>query len=138
MGGARGGGPHARGSLRQIAHQFRDTALRVLMEQRDQDRRELEERIHANFERLIQPALDRLGRALGVRPEASLVETLAVNLEEIVRPYAGGLLGPEAREPLSHSAVSFHRGNIRRKLGLAAGGPHLTTHLAAHATDASQ
>ncbi len=140
----------------------RNTALRVLVEQRDQDRRDLEERIQANVERLIRPTLDRLGRALGARPEASLVETLALNLEEIVRPYARRLSGPETHEPLtrrelevcnlirigrstdeiarvlyiSRSAVSFHRSNIRRKLGLVAGGPHLTTHLASLAADA--
>lgn len=139
----------------------RNTALRVLAEQRDQDRRELEERIQDNLEGLVRPTLDRLGRALGARPEASLVETLTVNLEEIVRPFARRLSGPDAREPLtrrelevcnlirigrttdeiaevlhiSRSAVSFHRGNVRRKLGLSAGGPHLTTHLASLAAD---
>ena len=32
---------------------------------------------------------------------------------------------------VSRSAVSFHRANIRRKLGLPKGGPRLSTHLSA-------
>jgi DNA-binding CsgD family transcriptional regulator len=31
---------------------------------------------------------------------------------------------------ISRSAVSFHRANVRRKMGLPKGGPTLSTHLA--------
>ena len=36
---------------------------------------------------------------------------------------------------ISQSAVSFHRANIRSKLGLPKGGPQLSTHLAAMARE---
>jgi len=134
----------------------RNTALRVFLEQREQDRVELEERIRANIERLIHPTLSRLERLLGTRPESAQLAALRVNLDEIVRPYArrltslGSGTAPLTRREfeivnlirlgkttdeiaqalrVSRSVVSFHRGNIRRKLGLAPGGPRLTTYV---------
>ena len=135
----------------------RNTALRVFLEQREQDRLELEERIRANIERLIHPTLSRLERLLGTRPESAQLAALRINLDEIVSPYArkltalGSRTGPLTRREfeivnlirlgkttdeiaqalrVSRSVVSFHRGNIRRKLGLARGGPRLTTYVA--------
>lgn len=140
----------------------RNTALRVILEQREQDRVELEKRMRANIENLIHPTLDRLERLLANRPEVAQVQALRINLDEIVRPFGRRLGGTGAggatltrRElevaglvrhgrttdeiaailRISRSAVSFHRGNIRRKLGLARGGPHLTTYLSALAED---
>ncbi|HJW76353.1 MAG TPA: PAS domain-containing protein [Thermoleophilia bacterium] len=135
----------------------RNTALRVVLEQRAQDRKELEQRIMVNIDRLIYPTLDRLERVLGGRPEALDVESLQGNLREIVGPFAGTLASESHDRPLtrreyeiadlvrlgkttdeiaealhvSRSVVSFHRSNIRKKLGLRPGGPRLTTHLAA-------
>jgi PAS domain S-box-containing protein len=135
----------------------RNTALRVFLEQREQDRLELEERIRATIERLIHPTLSRLERLLGTRPESAQLAALRINLDEIVRPYArrltslGSGTAPLTRRELeianlirlgkttdeiaqalrvSRSVVSFHRGNIRRKLGMAPGGPRLTTYMA--------
>jgi DNA-binding CsgD family transcriptional regulator len=135
----------------------RNTALRVLLDQREQDRAELEERLVANVERLIEPSLDRLSRMLTHRPERFELEAVRVNLREIVGPFGKRLARPKrARQPLtrreievanlvrlgktsgeiadtlhiSASAVAFHRTNIRRKLELPKRGPHLATHLA--------
>ncbi len=36
---------------------------------------------------------------------------------------------------VSRAAVAFHRGNIRRKLGVPKGGPQLATHLDALSRD---
>ena len=140
----------------------RNTALRVLLEQREQDRRELEQRIVGNVERLIDPSLDRLSRALRHRPERLEVEAVRVNLREIVGPFAERLAGrhacgrrspgarsrsptlcgsarPARRSPRRctsrPSSVAFHRANVRRKLGLPKGGPRLETHLAALGRD---
>ena len=136
----------------------RNTALKVLLEQREQDRRELEERIVKNVEQLIEPTLDRLSRALRHQPERLEVEAVRVNLREIVGPFGERLArAAGARQPLtrreaevanlvrlgntsaeiaaalhvSRASVAFHRGNIRRKLGLPKRGPSLGTHLAA-------
>ena len=135
----------------------RNAALRVLLEQREQDRAELEQRIVRNVEQLIEPTLDRLSHMLTHRPERMEVEALRVNLREIVGPFGERLARANGRrQPLtrretevanfvrlgkttdeiaetlhiSRSAVSFHRANVRRKMGLPKGGPRLSTHLA--------
>lgn len=139
----------------------RNAALRVLLEQREQDREELRQRIVGNVEQLIEPTLDRLSRALRHRPERLEVEALRVNLREIAGPLAQSLnsgsapltrretevanlvrLGKSSVEiaealHISTSSVAFHRANIRRKLGLPKRGPHLATHLAALGRDRS-
>jgi DNA-binding CsgD family transcriptional regulator len=135
----------------------RNTALKVLLEQREQDRRELEERVMHNVEQLIEPTLDRLSRALRHQPERLELEALRVNLREIVGPCAQRISGANGSERaftrretqvanfvrlgntsaeiatalhISRASVAFHRGNIRRKLGLPKRGPSLGTHLA--------
>ena len=135
----------------------RNTALKVLLEQREQDRAELEQRIVHNVEQLIEPTLDRLSHMLTHRPERIEVEALRVNLREIVGPFgerlarAAGTGRPLTRREtevvnfvrlgkttdeiaetlhISRSAISFHRANVRRKMGLHKGGPRLSTHLA--------
>jgi DNA-binding CsgD family transcriptional regulator len=134
----------------------RNTALKVLLEQREQDQRELEERIVSNVDQLIEPTLERLSRALRHRPERLEIDAVRANLREIVGPFgqrlaqrspsgapltrrekevAGlvrrGHTSAEIAEALhvSLAAVAFHRANIRRKLGLPKRGPHLATHL---------
>ena len=134
----------------------RNTVLRVLLDQREQDRAELEQGIVGNVELLIEPSLDRLGKALAHRPERLEVEAIRANLREIVSPFAQRLasqvgsgqpltsrqtqvanlvrLGKTSAEiaealHITASAVAYHRANIRRKLGLPKRGPHLAAHL---------
>jgi DNA-binding CsgD family transcriptional regulator len=135
----------------------RNAALRVLLEQREQDRRELEQRVVQNVEQLIEPTLDRLSHALRHQPERLELEAVRMNLREIVGPFAqrvspnGGGPALTRRETeianlvrlgktsdeiaaalhVSKATVAFHRAGIRRKLGLPKGGPRLSTHLAA-------
>ena len=137
-----------------LEEQLRDTntALRVVLQQVNDDKAELEKRVMANLELLIVPTLDRLERQLRARPEVEFVEALRENLAEILRPFASRLSSPgdgaqslTRRElevagyvrlgkttdqiaeimRLSRSAVEFHRGNIRRKLGLKRGDQQL-------------
>ena len=141
-----------------LEEQLRDsnTALRVVLGQVNDEKVELEKRVTANLELLIVPTLDRLDRQLRSRPEAEFVQALRENLSEILRPFAARLSSPEdgaspltRRElevagyvrlgkttdqiaelmRLSRSTVEFHRGNIRRKLGLKRGGQQLGTAL---------
>ena len=134
----------------------RNTALRVLLEQLEEERAALERRIMANVNTLVLPTVDRLERQLGGRPEATHAQAIRENLGEILRPVAQRLanassdalrltrrelevanlvkLGKTTDEIaealcLSRSAIQFHRGNIRRKLGLKAGGERLNTAL---------
>ena len=137
-----------------LEEQLRDAniALRVVLQQVSDDRVELETRVAANLDLLVSPTLDRLERQLRSRPEAEVVQALRASLSEILRPFAARLSSPSddaspltRRElevagyvrlgkttgqiaeimRLSRSAVEFHRGNIRRKLGLRRGDPQL-------------
>ena len=140
----------------------RNTTLKVLLEQREQDRKELEGRIVQNVEQLIEPTLDRLSRALRHQPERLELEAVRVNLREIVGPFAQRIAGANGTDRaltrretevanlvrlgntsaeiaaalhVSRASVAFHRGNIRRKLGLPKRGLSLGTHLAAMGRD---
>ena len=138
----------------------RNAALKVLLEQREQDQRELEQRIVSNVDQLIEPTLERLSRSFRHRPERLELDALRANLREIVGPFAQRLAeggGPaltrrerevadlvrhgrtsaEIAEALhvSRAAVAFHRANIRRKLGIPKHGPRLATHLDAMTRD---
>lgn len=135
----------------------RNTALKVLLEQRVQDQRELEQRIVSNVDQLIEPTLERLSRSFRHRPERLEIDALRANLREIVGPFGQRLAdGGAPDQPLtrrerevavlvrhgrtsaeiaealhvSRAAVAFHRANIRRKLGIPKRGPRLATHLA--------
>ena len=134
----------------------RNTALKVLLEQREQDQRELEQRIVSNVDQLIEPTLERLSRSFRHRPERLELDALRANLREIVGPFGQRLAESGAGGPaltrrerevadlvrhgrtsaeiaaalhVSSAAVAFHRANIRRKLGIPKHGPRLATHL---------
>ncbi len=145
-------------SLRQQADALSDsnTALRVILEQRNRDRAELERTITDNVETMILPMLGRLAKPLAAAPEAIYLDAATQSLREVVSPLAqviepaseaGGQLTPREREIagliragrstseiaealyISPTTVSFHRKNLRRKLGLAPRGPRLASHL---------
>lgn len=141
----------------QRAIEERNIALRVLLDQRRQDRIELERNITSNLRNLVLPTLDRLARSLRSRPEAAQLEALTATLEEISGPFGRILEGSEAsREHLTRreyevaqliragkttveiaetlhigsATVTYHRASIRRKLGLGPRSPHLSAYLA--------
>lgn len=145
-------------SLRRQAAALEDanTALRVILDQRNKDRAELERTIVSNVETTIVPLLDRLQRHLAATPEAIYVDAVTENLRELVSPFAqrldalaGASGGLTAREReiatliragkssaeiaaalfISPATVAFHRRNLRRKLGLPRRGPSLSSHL---------
>jgi PAS domain-containing protein len=146
-------------SLRHQAAALEDvnTALRVILSQRNHDRAELERTIVANVETMIVPLLERLRRQLAAAPEAIYADAALQNLRELIRPFAqslDALAGPEVQLTLrereianliragkssgeiaaalciSATTVAFHRKNLRRKLQLKPHGPSLATHLA--------
>lgn len=146
-------------SLREQAAALEDanTALRVILEQRNRDRADLEQTIVSNAETLIVPLLERLRNRLGASPEAIYADAAIQNLRQLVHPFARALdamAGADARLTvrereianliragktsseiaealfISPATVAFHRRNLRRKLGLEARDPTLATHLA--------
>jgi DNA-binding NarL/FixJ family response regulator len=119
-----------------------NAALRVLLQQRETDRRELEDKIVCNVNELIRPQLAKLaGKALG-RKEAALLRAIESNVDDIVSPMAHKLnmaltrLSPTETQVanlvrqgkstkeiadlmgVAGSTIVFHRHNIRRKLHL--------------------
>ena len=130
-----------------------NVALQVLMEQRRGDLEERSRVLAENVERLVMPTLDRLAAAFSDRPEASLIDVVKQTLNEIASPLletSGSRLaqshGLTRREHevlqlvragktteeiaralhLSPATVTFHRGNIRQKLGLHGTGTSLS------------
>ena len=141
----------------QCALEERNTALRVLLDQRRQDKTDLERNITSNLRRMVVPALDRLARSLRSRPESVQIEALRTTLEEIFGPFSRLLEEPEdprarltRREyeivqlirsgkttaeiaetlHIGDATVTYHRMRIRRKLGLGPRSPQLSAHLA--------
>jgi DNA-binding CsgD family transcriptional regulator/PAS domain-containing protein len=119
-----------------------NTTLKVLLRERDSERRELEERVASNINELIRPHLSKLCAAnLGERRQA-LVDAIGRGLEDITSPLSrrfimecshltpmetqvAGLIrqGRTTKEisdlmGVASSTVDYHRFNIRRKLDL--------------------
>jgi DNA-binding CsgD family transcriptional regulator len=130
-----------------------NTALRVLLKAREEDKQKLEEKVLANVKELIIPYLKDLKNAgLDGRQKAYL-EIVESNLNDIISPFLHQLSskylnltpreiqvatlvkeGKATKEiaemlHLSMNAVDFHRKNIRKKLGLKNKKANLRTHL---------
>ena len=119
-----------------------NTALKVLLQKRDQDNLELQENIYSNYELMITPFLSKLKTRLGNRNQEHLLDIIETNLQELVAPFAKNLASPmmgltsseiqiatmikqgysnkEIATILSSSkrTIDTHRQNIRRKLKL--------------------
>jgi PAS domain S-box-containing protein len=132
-----------------------NTALRVLLKRREEDKTELEEKILINVKELVAPCLERLRKTGLNARQAAHVETLESNLTDIISPFAHKLsskhlnLTPteiqianlvkegrttkEIAEMLNSSSrtVEFHRKNIRKKIGIVNRKTNLRSHLLA-------
>jgi DNA-binding CsgD family transcriptional regulator len=130
-----------------------NTALRVLLRKREEDKRELEEKVLANVKELVNPYLERLRNTSLDSHQKAHVEIIESNLNEIISPFLHQLSskylnftpreievatlvkeGKATKEiaeilNLSMNAVDFHRKNIREKLGLKNKKANLRTHL---------
>ncbi len=119
-----------------------NTALKVLLQKRDQDNLELQENIYANYELMLTPFLNVLKNRLDNRNQHNLLDIIEINLQEIVAPFAKKLANPmmgltsseiqiatmikqgysnkEIATILNSSkrTIDTHRQNIRRKLKL--------------------
>jgi len=129
----------------------KNIALKVLLEQREKDKKELEEMVLANVRDLLLPCLERLrGCRLNDR-QSIYVDSLETNLKTIVSPFLQNLSnhfsnftplefqvagmvkeGKSSKEiaslmNISERGVEFHRNNIRKKLGLTNAKKNLRT-----------
>lgn len=142
-------------SLREktLALEKHNVALRVLIDQRRSDLEERRRVLAENLEQLVFPTLDRLAEAFADHPEVALLDVVRQTLNEIAEPLLetpgaahdrsqalsrreyqilqlvrSGKTSDEIARALylSPTTVTFHRGNIRRKLGLKGSGVQLT------------
>jgi len=117
-------------------------ALKVLLKQREQDKKEIEGNLLNNIEKLVIPYLEKIKTKMAGLEEKAYVEIVESNLKEIISPFACGLSnslskltpaeiriadlirhGKTTEEiatllKLSPTTISSHRQNIRKKLSL--------------------
>ncbi|MCK4786649.1 MAG: helix-turn-helix transcriptional regulator [Desulfobacteraceae bacterium] len=130
-----------------------NTALKVLLKRRDEDKIELEEKVLSNLKELIVPYLEKLKKSgLDTRQNAYL-RILQSNLNDIISPFSRRLsskylnLTPAEIQVanlvkhgrsikdiakmlnVSTRTIEFHRRNIRKKLSIKNRKASLRSHL---------
>ena len=130
-----------------------NTALRVLLKEREKDKVELEEKVLSNVKDLVLPYTERIKKTSLDSNQRACIEILESNLKEIVSPFSKklsskylGLTPTEIRVAslvkdgkttkeiaefmnLSPKTVEFHRDNIREKLEIKKSKTNLRTYL---------
>jgi len=130
-----------------------NTALRVLLKRRDEDRLETEEKVLFNLKELVTPYLEKLKQSKLDDRQKTFMEIIESNLDDIVSPFVRGLspkylrLTPQEIQianlvkqgkttksiaellTLSPRTVEFHRNSIRKKIGLKNEKINLRTYL---------
>jgi DNA-binding CsgD family transcriptional regulator len=130
-----------------------NTALKVLLKRREDDKHELEESLVSNVKELVFPYLDKLHNARLDSREKTYLDIIESHLNEIVSPLLrklssrylnltpqeiqvaslvkGGKTTKEISQIvfISENTVNFHRKNIRGKLGLKKKDTNLRSYL---------
>jgi DNA-binding NarL/FixJ family response regulator len=119
-----------------------NTALKVLLKHREEDKAAIEEQVQANVRKLIFPYIENLKRLKLNENQMYQVRTIEANLQQIVSPFLRNLTsaylsltpreiqvanlvkdGRTTKEMtdilnISATAIDFHRKNLRSKLGI--------------------
>jgi PAS domain S-box-containing protein len=131
-----------------------NTALKVLLKQRDDDKTELEEKVISNVKELVLPYIEKMKKQ---KPESgkfnAYLEVLEANLKSIISPFSHKLSskfynltsteiavarlvmqGKSTKKIAelvgsSHKTIETHRLNIRKKLGITNQKVNLRTYL---------
>jgi DNA-binding CsgD family transcriptional regulator len=130
-----------------------NTAVKVLLKQREEDKTELEEKVLSNVKQLVLPYVEKLKKTRMGAEQMAYVSIIESNLSDIVSPFLRKLsskylsltpkeiqiadlikLGQTTKEiadllNVSPGAIDFHRENIRGKLGLKNKKINLRSHL---------
>jgi len=117
-------------------------ALKVLLKQREQDKRELEKKVLTNIKDLVLPYVEKLKNSRLKSKDKTLVEIIETHLNDVISPLlqrfanAKILLTPQEMQVaglvkdgktskeiadilnVSETTINFHRKNLRVKLGL--------------------
>jgi DNA-binding CsgD family transcriptional regulator/putative methionine-R-sulfoxide reductase with GAF domain len=130
-----------------------NTALRVLLKQREDDKRELEEKVLLNVKEFVQPFLQKLNDSGLNERQQSYLNIVEAHIKDIISPFLRKLSskylnltasemqvanlvmdGKRTKEialllNLSEKTIEVHRKNIRKKLGIKNKKANLRTHL---------
>ena len=130
-----------------------NTALKVLLKRREQDRSELEKTVLSNVKELVMPYLEKLKRGRLNERQRTYLNIMESNLNDIISPFARRLsldhltlthkeieianlikFGKTTKEiadllNLSIRTVESHRKNVRKKLGIKNNRLNLRTYL---------
>jgi PAS domain S-box-containing protein len=132
-----------------------NTALRVLLKKREQDRQHMEEQMLVNIRELVMPYIERMRNSRLDERQTACLDVMTATLEDIVSPFLHKLsleflhltpseiqvanlikYGKTTKEiaqmlVLSQKTVEFYRKRIRKKLGITNKAVNLRTFLAA-------
>jgi len=130
-----------------------NTTLRILLDQREEEKKKMEEELSYNINTLVIPYMDRLRKTDLNALQGEYIDTLEFNLRETIRPYRHRMaekmlrltpsevlvlnhvkIGRSSKEiaselNLSVRTVEFHRDNIRKKLDISNRNINLQTYL---------
>ncbi len=130
-----------------------NTALRVLLKQRDTDKDELEGKLLTNVKKLVLPYVEKLKSKHVDDEHKAYLNILETNLQNVISPFVQGMAhaysdftpteiqvanlikeGKTVKEiaalwRISENAVNHHRQRIRHKLGLNQKKTNLRTHI---------
>jgi len=139
--------------MKTISLKEANTALKVLLKQREEDKIELEEKVVLNVRELILPYLEKLKMKKMGETQQNYLNIIESNLNDIVSPFVHELssklikLSPTELQVtnlikqgnttkeiaeimnLAKSTIDFHRNNIRRKFGIKNQKTNLRTYL---------
>jgi len=130
-----------------------NTALRVLLKRRDEDKAELEEKVLSNVKELVIPFLEKMKNSQLDPKQVAYINILESNLSDIISPFLRNLSikyinltpteirvahlvkeGKSTKEigevmTLSPRTIETHRKNMRKKLGIEKKKGNLRSHL---------
>ncbi len=130
-----------------------NTALKILLQKRDEDKTELEEKVLANVKELVIPYLEKVKKRVSDEKLMSYITILETNLNTIISPFSHKLSskflsltsaeieianfvkhGKSTKDiadflNVSGKTVETHRVNIRKKLGITNKKANLKTYL---------
>lgn len=139
--------------MKTIGLEEANTALKVLLKQREEDKIELEEKVLLNVRELVAPYLEKLKMKRLDQKQRAYIGIIESNLNDIVSPFVRSLssklikLSPTELQVtnlikqgnttkeiaeimnLATSTIDFHRNNIRKKFGIKNKKTNLKTYL---------
>jgi DNA-binding CsgD family transcriptional regulator len=142
--------------LRETAQELEETkiALKVLLEQRELERTEFEERVAYNLKEFTLPYIERLWERILDSDSRKYLEIIKANINKVMRPLIHTMIpqradltpaeikvatligeGKTSKEiskilSISPKGVDYHRNNIREKLGIKKQNINLRKYLA--------